>query len=92
MVFKDQAGGYYLVPRETLEQGRVPAERTAELERLIAEQPDDVHGHAAQFGVLVVCALLGTLVGEIIGPSLPLDRRVMDSGGERERLWTGSKF
>jgi hypothetical protein len=44
LVLKDQTGTYFLVPPETLEQGRVPAEQTAEVERLIAEQ-HDVQGH-----------------------------------------------
>lgn len=33
LVLKDEAGTYYLLSQETLEQGRVPAEHTAELER-----------------------------------------------------------
>jgi hypothetical protein len=36
LVLKDGAGNYFLVPKETLEQGRVPAEHTAEVEQLIA--------------------------------------------------------
>jgi hypothetical protein len=49
LVFKDQAGEYYLVPQETLEQGRVPAEHKAQIEHLIAEQ-QDVQGYAMDDG------------------------------------------
>ena len=45
LVFKDQAGEYYLVSQATLEQGRVPAEQKAALEQLIAEQQEDVQGY-----------------------------------------------
>lgn len=45
LVFKDQAGEYYLVSQATLEQGRVPAERKAEIEQVIAEQQEDVQGY-----------------------------------------------
>jgi hypothetical protein len=45
LVFKDQAGEYYLLPQGTLERGRVPAEHKAEVERLLREA-DDVQGHA----------------------------------------------
>ena len=45
LVFKDQAGEYYLLPQATLERGRVSAEHKAEVERLISEQHDDVQGH-----------------------------------------------
>ncbi|MGH2587102.1 MAG: hypothetical protein ACRDJE_19490 [Dehalococcoidia bacterium] len=44
LVLKDQAGNYFLVPQETLEQGRVPEEHTAEVERVFADQ-GDVQGH-----------------------------------------------
>lgn len=45
MVFKDQAGEYYLVPLETLTRGRVPQEQKAQIEQLMTEQRD-VEGHA----------------------------------------------
>lgn len=44
LVLRDQAGSYYLVPLETLEQGRVPADQKAQIEQRIAEQRD-VQGH-----------------------------------------------
>lgn len=46
-VFTDEAGEYYLLPQATLEQCRVPAERKAEVERLIAAS-DDTAGYAIQ--------------------------------------------
>ena len=46
LVLKDTAGDYFLVPLETLERGRVPAERRPEIERLISEHQGDVQGHA----------------------------------------------
>jgi hypothetical protein len=49
LVFKDQAGEYYLVPQETLAQGRVPEERKAQIEHLIAEQ-QDAQGYAINHG------------------------------------------
>jgi len=67
LVLKDGAGSYFLVPQETLEQGRVRQERNAELERLIAEQ-GDVQGHAGMLviiglGVLAVSAELAIGIG-----------------------------
>ena len=47
LVFKSQAGDYYLVSQETLERGRVAEEHTAEVERLISERDEDVRGHLA---------------------------------------------
>ena len=46
LVFKDEAGDYLLVPRETLERGRVPDEHTADVERLIAEAMAPAEGEA----------------------------------------------
>ena len=57
LVLKDQAGDYYLVPQELLERGRVPQEQTAEVERLIAEQPD-VQGYGGPLVFLTVCVAI----------------------------------
>lgn len=65
VVFTDQAGGYFVLPWETLEQGRVPAEQTAEVERLIAEQ-DDTKGHFWQL-IFLGSALIGFGAEVIIG-------------------------
>lgn len=45
LVLKDSAGNYFLVPREVVEQGRVPTEQHAELERQLTEAAGDVQGH-----------------------------------------------
>jgi hypothetical protein len=37
LIVGDAAGDYFLVPRAVLEQGRVPEERRAEIERLLAD-------------------------------------------------------
>jgi len=57
LIFKDQTGDYYLLPQETLERGRVPADHRAEVERLVAEAEDarsmggdDTHGYLASPG------------------------------------------
>lgn len=65
LVLKEQAGDYFLVPQEVLEQGRVPQEQKAELERLIAEQ-HDVQGHAVPVGI-VVAELIGIGAMALIG-------------------------
>jgi hypothetical protein len=64
LVIKDQAGSYFLLPQETLERGRVPEERAAEVEQLLAaatqgaEERDDVHGHhPVAIGIAVACIL-----------------------------------
>ena len=40
LVFKDQAGDYFLVTQETLQQVRVPEERREELEQLLGGAGD----------------------------------------------------
>lgn len=60
LVFRDQAGEYYLLSQATLEQGRVPAEQKAEIERIVGEvASDDVAGHNP--------FLVGVFVGAILG-------------------------
>jgi hypothetical protein len=51
VIFKDQAGEYYRLPQATLEQGRVPDEKVAEFERLMAEAAarDDGDGDVEGF-------------------------------------------
>lgn len=72
LVFKDQAGEYYLLPQATLEQGRVPEERKAEVERLVAEaEGDDVSGHllfAVANTAKLAFALNDWLEGKLAGP------------------------
>jgi hypothetical protein len=46
LVLKSEAGDYYVLPWEMLERGRIPADHTAEAERLFAAtEGDDVAGH-----------------------------------------------
>lgn len=85
LVFKDQAGDYFLVPREGLEQGRVLQERTAELERLVADTGgaqtaagDDVRGHLIWGLVILAEVAVGTaFVIGVTGPEV----EVVDSSG-----------
>jgi len=47
LILSDQAGNYYLLPRETVERARVPEEQNAAIERALARE--DVAG----FGVIM---------------------------------------
>jgi hypothetical protein len=54
LVLKDATGNYFLVAQATVEQGRVPEEHRAEVERLVAEastsragEGDDTQGYFA---------------------------------------------
>jgi hypothetical protein len=59
LVFKDQAGDYFLLPQEALERGRVPAEHKAEVERQLADaNADDVSGHLVFLMGMVAGALI----------------------------------
>jgi hypothetical protein len=71
LVLKDAAGSYFLLPQGTLEQGRVPEEQKAEMERLIAER-DDVQGHI--FPTLVAAFVIANaLVGVSYGIAVALE-------------------
>jgi len=67
LVFKNEAGDYFLVPQATLEQGRIPAEHRAEVERLIAAAGaggDDVQGHALPVAIWFAGVVLeGVVIG-----------------------------
>lgn len=68
LVFKNAAGDYFLLPQDALERGRVPAERKAEVERLIGEvADDDVQGHVVFFAAVF---LLGVGTGGAITNAL----------------------
>jgi len=66
LVVKNQAGDYFLLPGETLERGRVPAEHTAEIERLMTAAAQDGasgadsqgYAAAAGFGAGVAVAIV----------------------------------
>lgn len=66
LVMKDQAGVYYLLPWEALQQSRVPAEHMARIERLIAEQ-HDVQGHAIPVVFLLACSVISLGAELVIG-------------------------
>jgi hypothetical protein len=66
LVLKDSAGSYFLLSQETLEQGRVPEEHTAEIERLIAAAQDGADGDDVQ-GHLIAPAIAVFLYGVNFG-------------------------
>lgn len=57
LIFKDQAGEYYVLPQALLERGRVPEERREELEQALSGA-DDVTGHHP--------AIVGAAIGMIV--------------------------
>jgi len=66
LVLKDEAGEYYLLPREALERGRVPVEEKAKVEQQIAGS-DDVVGYAPVNVGLVTGALYISAGAQLIG-------------------------
>lgn len=58
LIFKDQAGEYYLLPQATLERGRVPAEQKAVLEQAIAAAHGGADEDTQGFLFLTVPAVL----------------------------------
>jgi hypothetical protein len=66
LVFKDQAGGYYLVPKELLDSGRVPRERAAEIERAIAAATEGGAGGADTQGHFFFTPLALVFAGAIL--------------------------
>lgn len=67
LVFRNEAGDYFLVPRATLEQGRVPQEQTAELEQAIAAAHSEAGGGDVQGFIAPAVAVGIFFVGELIG-------------------------
>ena len=55
LLFKNEAGDYFVLPQETLERSRVTEEAKAEVERLVAEAGEvsgyDLAGNVAERGV-----------------------------------------
>jgi len=82
LVLKDSAGSYYLVPQELLEQVRIPAEHTAELEGQIAAATQDSAGEADTQGYFGPLALVfaGVILGGVAG-GISIHRAVSGSGG-----------
>jgi len=94
LVLRDQAGEYFLVPQARLEQGRVPAEHTAEIERLIAASGavgGDVQGYAIPLivPVVIIGVELALIIG-LTGPEVP-KAGAMTNAQYVERL-TGRPF
>lgn len=50
LVFKSEAGDYFLVPQDSIERGRVPEEYKTEIEGLLAEADEDVSGYVVETG------------------------------------------
>jgi hypothetical protein len=90
LVFKDQAGEYYLLPQERLEQGRVAAEHKAEVERLLTE-PNDVAGHLFFLGVIVGVAIGGATAVATIAHHQSQEGGTMTNAQYFEQV-TGQKF
>ena len=63
LVLKDQVGDYFLLPQETLERGRVPQERKAEIEQLIAERQTDVQGYVGFIAHAVISLAQAVAIG-----------------------------
>jgi hypothetical protein len=83
LVFKSEAGDYFLLPRELLERGRVPEGRKAELAQLIEEQ-GDVQAYDTQSGLRDLVTLVGVLAGGIAG--LSIGSTVVDRAGLTKEL------
>lgn len=90
LVWRDLDGSYFIVPKETLEQGRVPAERTAELEQLIASESaqggadgDDVQGHIVPLVVGGVALGFGFMTGFSFANAVMETRDATEARGGR---------
>jgi hypothetical protein len=82
IVLKDETGSYFLVSREALEWGRVPAAHTAKVERLIAgASGEDVQGHS--YRILLSPTLVKLLddLPKYVAPSAPIDWEAAFEGG-----------
>lgn len=67
LVFKSEAGDYFLVPRATLEQGRLPEGQKAEIEQLLAAAPAGPDGEDVQGYIGPLAAVGLFFAGELIG-------------------------
>jgi len=74
LVFKDEAGSYFLLPQETLAQGRVPEVQKDEVERLLVGR-EDVQGFLWPFVAGIVVGVGAVAVGVGIG------KATKDEGG-----------
>jgi hypothetical protein len=85
LVLQDNAGEYYLLPQATLEQGRVPAEHKAEVERLLAEADADVSGYfvATTYSLLQVINTGLKVIGDVTGDAATAAKVHRDLWGEQ---------
>jgi hypothetical protein len=69
LVFKDQAGDYFLLPQGMIERGRVPEEHKVEVERLLVEADEDVSGYivATTYTFLQAVNLGMQAIGDVTG-------------------------
>ena len=82
LVFKDHAGEYYLLPQAALEQGRVPEEHKAEVERLLAEGTQGDDGEDVQgFSYVRIYVLFGSNIG--FGTPVTTDTGTLNPGLRR---------
>jgi len=65
LVFTDHEQNYYVIPVEVFERGRVPADRKAEVERLMSEHRDDVSGHLVGVVVAMGIVVSGAVAGVV---------------------------
>jgi hypothetical protein len=90
LVFKDQAGDYFAIPRETLERGRIPATHTAEIERVLAGATsavsDDAEGY---FWPIFVLPAVGAAV--IAGGALYAQNNALLYDAIQEGLAAGGR-
>ena len=84
LVFKSGAGDFFLVPQATLEQCRVPAEHTGELEQYMmaataqgGAHGDDVRGHSpVAIGIAAACIIYTALDLSFDGTNAILGEKV----------------
>jgi hypothetical protein len=83
LVLKDAMDAYYVLPLDLFEHGRVPAERTPALERLLAEAAgeSEVQGHSVTGGWFGVP--LGPVIAITVRAALleqQLDQLIQEAG------------
>jgi hypothetical protein len=92
LIFKDRAGEYYVLPQAVLEQGRVPEEYKAEVERLVAEaEANDTTGHAA-FIVGMACGTLLAMGMAYIGTEYRLNNQDLSGVIQAGAAWAESQL